>query len=192
MLALLLIAAPPAPWVELAEQDGVVVETKKLGSGSLVRGRTTLPYPVSEVTAVLRDLEGFSRWIPNLSTWKVTDKTAAEAFVYARHDLSWPMDDRDYCVRYTWKERGDGGFVLRAKATTEKGPAPIDGVIRLSRVQSEWIAEASGSDATSVTYTYYGDLGGSVPKAVELEAWKSEPPRLFKALTAELLARRRR
>ena len=52
-----------------------------------------------------------------------------EVFIYARHNLSWPVSDRDYRVRYTWKDLKDGGFQVVAKSTTLKGPAPIKGVI---------------------------------------------------------------
>jgi hypothetical protein len=186
--ALLVAATPPpaSPWTKLAESNGVVVEKRRLGGGTLVRGRTELPHSASEVAAILRDLEGFAHWIPSLSTWKVIEKSETEAIVYARHNLAWPMDDRDYCVRYTWKEAPSGGYTLRAKATKDRAPPPEDGVIRLEHVQSEWVVAPSGTDRSSVTYTYYGELGGSIPQSIETEAWKREPPKVFEALTKEI------
>ena len=101
------------------------------------------------------------------AVWQIVSKTKEAVFVYARHNLSWPMKDRDYRVRYSFKELPAGGLQVSARATTEKGPKPIDGVIRLTNVHSVWTLTPVGTNKTRVEYRYDGDLGGDLPDFVK-------------------------
>ncbi len=179
-------------WRPLHKEQGVQVSTKtEPGGRTLIRGEAVLKVPAAELKAVLMDIPGFPKWIPSLSEWKVLERSEKDAYVYARHDLSWPMDDRDYSVRFTWKSRSDGAFQLNSKSTTTRGPPPVKGVIRLKQVRSRWMLIPQGSDRTRVTYTYHGELGGRIPRSVAKQAWKTEPPSLLKAFEKEAIARRK-
>lgn len=179
-------AAPPTGqdgWRELARGDGVVIEARPApGGATIVRGTTVLEHSLEAIRRVLLDLERFHTWIPSLSTWTVLARGAADAVVYGRHDLPWPLADRDYTVRYTWTGEA-GRFVLEARSTAEAGPPPVPGVVRLA-VHSIWQIEALGSERCRVTYTYNGDLGGSVPRWVQEAGWKREARELFQSLAA--------
>lgn len=180
-----LIAAPG--WQTINEEDGVKVETRDAGGGhTIVRGTTELDVPAAEVVRVLTALEQFKTWIPSLHTWDVLEKKEGSAFVYARHELPWPMDDRDYRVRYVWKTGAKGEFTLEARSTKSAGPGPIEGVIRLADVRSKWIVKPLGSDRVRVAYMYHGALGGRLPSAVIESTWKREPVVLFAALAKRI------
>ncbi len=187
VLALLLTTAPEPGWRQINEDEGVVVEMR----GSMIRGTGTINLPIDRVRAVLLELEKYREWIPSLSVWDLKRKSDSEVLAYGRHDLPWPMDDRDYNVRYRWKTQPDGSFLIEAKSVPE-GRAPIDGVIRLPRVHSLWKLVPIRSDATEVSYTYNGDLGGKVPDAVKQSAWKSEPADLIHSLRQQVEKRSKR
>lgn len=192
VLALLIAAAPEGGWKKIGESDGVVVEARAAPNGAtMIRGTGEINLPIERVKEALLDLEKYRDWIPSLSVWDITKKSDSEVHAYGRHDLPWPMDDRDYNVRYRWKSQPDGSFIIEAKSVPE-GPAPIDGVIRLRRVHSLWKLVPIRSDVTQVSYTYNGDLGGKVPDAVKQSAWKSEPPDLIHGLRKQVEKRSKR
>lgn len=89
------------------------------------------------------------------------------------------MRDRDYVVRYRWRKEAAGVFVLEARST-EGGPAPRGDAIRLVRVFSRWEV-APAPRGARVTYTYNGELGGSVPAFWVKRGWRSQAPRLLRA-----------
>jgi hypothetical protein len=190
--ALLVVTATATPhaadegWRELARGDGVVVEARPAPGGvTTVRGTTVLEHSLEAIRRVLLDLERFPTWIRGLSAWTVLARGAADAVVYGRHDLPWPLSDRDYTVRYTW-ESGADRFVLEARSTTEAGPAPVPGVVRLDAVHSIWEVQTLASERCRVSYTYNGDLGGTVPRFVQEAGWKREARDLFQGLVAAI------
>jgi hypothetical protein len=186
-----LAAAPTAPgagdgWRELARGDGVLIETRPAPGGvTIVRGTTVLERPLEAVQRVLVDLDRFPTWIPSLSAWTVLERGAAHAVVYGRHDLPWPLSDRDYTVRYTWQADATR-FVLEARSTAGAGPAPAPGVVRLEAVHSVWEVEALDPGRSRVTYTYNGDLAGAAPRFVQEAGWKREARQLFQGLDAAI------
>jgi hypothetical protein len=173
-------------WRELARGDGVLIETRPGAGGvTIVRGTTVLAHSLEAVRRVLLDLERFPGWITSLSTWTVVAREPDHAVVHGRHDLPWPLSDRDYTVRYTW--HGDAArFVLEARSTAEAGPPPAPGVVRLEAVHSIWQVEALDPQRARVTYTYNGDLGGGAPRFVQEAGWKREARQLFQGLDAAI------
>jgi hypothetical protein len=171
-------------WRELARGDGVLIETRPAPGGvTIVRGTTELGHSLEAIRRVLLDLERFPAWIPSLSAWKVLARGPAHAVVHGRHDLPWPLSDRDYTVRYTW-QADTARVVLEARSTTEAGPAPEPGVVRLEAVHSIWEVEALDPQRARVTYTYNGDLGGGAPRFIQEAGWKREARQLFQGLDA--------
>ena len=55
----------------------------------------------------------------------------AHALVYGRQALPWPVRDRDYVVRYRWRDAPDEEFALIAESVTDEGPPPRDDVLRV-------------------------------------------------------------
>lgn len=182
--ATILLNAPLAgEWTRLSKTDGVVVEIKEEGATTWVRGRATLDVDANKLKAALLSLDRFPKWMASLKTWKITKREKERAYVYGRHDLPWPMADRDYVVRYTWIDDGER-FMLESRTVKSKGEDK-PGVVRLKNVRSTWTVQKDG-EKSKVSYTYNGDLGGDIPRWAMESGWKSEAPALFNAIEKDL------
>ncbi len=179
-------------WEELHRDAELIVETQASPeNGATLRGRTELPHPAEAVHAVLLDLASFPRWGRSLVHWEVLSRSPDEAIVYGRHDMPWPLADRDYVVRYTWQLATDR-FRLEARSTEYERAPVADDAVRLTRVHSIWEVTPAGPGRASVTYTYdgdLGDLGGTVPEALRRWATVSQLRDLFARLARETAAR---
>jgi len=170
-------------WVKLLEKDNVLVETQKQKSGTTyIRGIKTFSFPVKRVKDTLLKVSSFTDWLPDTAVWQVLEQNDKEVFIYARHNLSWPLSDRDYRVRYTWKDLPGGGFQVTAKSTKAKGPKPLEGVIRLTTVHSVWTVTSLGQNRCRIEYRYEGSLGGDLPDFLIRSAWEREPVSILSGL----------
>ena len=141
---------------------------------------------MTSVRSVLLDLEGFGRWFPSTAEWRVLERGAGEAVVYGRQALPWPVQDRDYVVRYRWRDEPEGDFVLEATSVTGIGPDPPDGVVRAVAVWSRWRLRAGEGGRTDVHYHYRGDQGGRLPDWVAQAGWESQTWRVIQGLADEV------
>lgn len=191
-LSLWLTGARWMEWEEIHRGAHLVLEMQASGDkGAALRGRTELAHPAEAVRAVLLDLAAFPSWDRSLVRWEVLSRSANEAVVYGRHDVPWPLTDRDYVVRYTWQDALDR-FLLEAHSTEDEHAPPANGAVRLARLHSLWEVTSPGPGRTAVTYTYVGDLGelGSpVPAALRRWATISQLRDLFARLSREVAAR---
>ena len=170
-------------WVLLTKEQNVVVEMQEREKQEpLIRGTLIFSHPTSKIRQTLTDVSSYTDWLPDTAVWQILSRSEKEVFVYARHNLSWPMKDRDYRVRYIFRELPGGGFQVSARATTEKGPKPIEGVIRLTNVHSVWTIRPKGNNKTRVEYRYDGTLGGDLPGFIKRSAWKHEPVSILLSL----------
>ncbi len=191
-ISLWLTGAGWMEWEEIHRDAHLVLETQATrDNGAALRARTELAHSAEAVRAVLLDLAAFPRWGRSLVRWEVLSRSANEAVVYGRHDVPWPLADRDYVVRYTWQDARDR-FLLEARSTEDDGAPPAEGAVRLTRLHSLWEITSPGPGRTAVTYTYVGDLGdlGSpVPAALRRWATVSQLRDLFARLSREVAAR---
>ena len=170
-------------WITLTKDQHVVVEMQERAKQEpLIRGTLIFSHPISRIRQTLTDVSSYTDWLPDTAVWQIISSSKENVFVYARHNLAWPMKDRDYRVRYSFKELSAGGFQVSARATTEKGPKPIEGVIRLTNVHSVWTIKSLEKNKTRVEYRYDGTLGGDLPGFVKRSAWKHEPVSLLRSL----------
>jgi hypothetical protein len=141
--------------------------------------------PMEVVRAVLLDLEGFPRWYPATGLWQVLERGPASALVYGRQSLPWPIADRDYVVRYSWRSEPEGDFVLVARLVTDMGPEPGGGVVRVPYLLTEWRIRPH-REGTAVVYRYRGHPGGSLPVWAMRAGWRSQTGRVIDGLREEV------
>lgn len=134
--------------------------------------------PPAVVREVLLDYDHASKVTDNVAESRVLQKSDREILVYQRLTLP-VISDRDFTLRVNWGQRG-------ATLTTEfavdnaRGPAPRDGLVRLSTLQGGWSLEPiRGGEATRARYRVQIDLAGSVPKWMVSGGAAKNLPKLF-------------
>ncbi len=170
-------------WERLGSKHGAVVDVRR---GKVPRVRTTAELPVAAdaVAAVLADLERYPTRFPDQQGWEVV-RTKDAVFAYGYYALPWPLDARDYYVRYTTGKEGD---VFTVRANSAPGRPEVKGRVRLSEVASAWRVEPRGPARCVVSYWYDVPAPG-IPDAALEGMWKSEGPGVLRALHAEVRKR---
>lgn len=183
-------AADPAAWARIGGSDDVAIEGATVDGVERVRATTTLPYDYAEVRAVVMDLPQIAQWW-KLSLWQLISLKpgSVDAVIYGRRALlHWPFADRDFVVRFEWRDVIDT-CVLEGRPTTVGAPPRHDGVVRLTTYAPSWRLTRDGP-RTRVVYEWTADLGGSFPSFLRSSVWEQEAPASIAALAAEVQRRR--
>lgn len=111
---------------------------------------------------------------------EILERKTQQARIHVVWAIPFPYSNRDAIVHYSWRDVTGGGFELSWEDDARDGD-PKEGV-RIEKVRGSTVLEPAGNNAVKVTYTYYGDLGGSFPDWIKDMAWKKEPRVYFEAL----------
>lgn len=145
--------------------------------------------PPEEVRATLLELDRYGEWFPNTVEWEVLERGPDSAVAYGRLSLPWPVDDRDYVVRYAWSDADPPPFRLHAEVAPEVGPGPREDVVRVEDMTTTWEVAPLGS-TTRVRYVYTGSPGGMLPDWVFKIGWEMQTGILMDALEEQIERRR--
>lgn len=171
-------------FVPLGVKDGVTLYKRDAERGLEFAVEGDLPASPDRVRRVLIDYPAHTKWQERLAECKVLAKGDDWADVYER--LSLPMlDDRDYTLHVTW---GSDGDVLWSRFTTanDKGPAPIDGVVRVTLHDGSWTFTPAGEGKTHAFYRFHLDIDSSFAQTLGSGSAQGEMIDLFAQITAQL------
>jgi hypothetical protein len=183
LLAALAAPQPPAPgdpaWHSVKVVDGVALSRAASPLAPWGMGEGDIAAPLAKVVAHLIDFPSLPRFMPRVKELRVLQRGDAEALVYFRFDLPWPIADRDWTVRYRWSQDGERFFMTWEDAN-DRGPPPSRAV-RLSPMRGYWELEQRGN-TTHARYVFLALLGGWLPASVVTEtAWK-QPLETFRGV----------
>lgn len=200
LFALLLTAAPlfarPADWEKRSDEDGIQVFAREV-PGSRVREMKAVGLvdaPPVACYRVVSDLDNYVHTMPYTKESRVVGKDGDHA-VYFYSLISTPVvSDRDYTIHIIdeSKPRPDGGgYRTSWTIADDKGPAPRDGVVRVTVNTGFWEFEpAEGGKKTKATYYVLTDPGGSIPAWIANRANTTAVPNVFKAIRAAVKDRK--
>ena len=187
LLLVLPAAIPPglpfAPW---HASHGVKVEIARLPPGPpWVRGTAEIPASAERVFAAVTDYRHYREiFAPAIKTADLLDSGEGSARFHFVWPYPFPLRNRDAIVAYSGARLEGGAFVLSWKDDARPGD-PKESV-RIERVAGETRIEPLGAERCRVTYTYFGDLGGSFPAWAQEKAWKEEPVQYIRAIRRRL------
>lgn len=178
-------AAVAEGFVALGQKDGVTLYKREAERGLEFAVEGDLPASPDRVRRVLLDYPAHKKWQERVIEIKVVAKGDDWADVYER--LTLPMlDDRDYTLHVTWGSDGDTLWSRFALAN-ERGPAPVDGVVRVPLHDGAWtFIPRDGGEKTHAFYRFHLDIDSSFADALGNGPAQSEMIELFALITKQL------
>lgn len=188
VLALPLLAADVRGFKHVGGKDGVEVFRNMASRVIDLYSEGDIAAPPSVVRDVLLDYDNASKVTDHVAESRVIDKNDHEIIVYQRLKLP-VITDRDVTLRATWGQRGQA-LTMQYAVDNSRGPAPRDGIVRLSTLQGTWLLEpTSGGAATHARYHVQIDLAGSVPKWMVSGGAAKNIPKLFVGMRKQAAVR---
>jgi hypothetical protein len=167
---------------KVGERDGVTVYRRADHAIDLA-AEGDIDAPPDVVRRVLIDYASHPKWVHGLVVSRVLDQQQQSLDVYQRLDL--PMlDDRDFTLHVTWGD--EGALRVIRFSTTDKGPGPQKGVIRIPIHEGSWQLEPlDGGTHTRALYRFRMELGGSLPMWMARGRASKDVPALFQAIRSQ-------
>ncbi|MBK6688000.1 MAG: hypothetical protein IPG45_26230 [Deltaproteobacteria bacterium] len=171
LLALLLFAPRPAQaaaWEPITQEDGITVWQRAVPGTSLVefRGKGRVGAHVKKILAVLHDTHRKTEWMQNcVESTRLKKLGPGQSIMYNRTGSTVPLvADRDVVLESAvtiWREKGQ----VKVEVWNVDDPAkpPVDGVVRMPRLQATWTLVALDQGNTEITYQVQADPGGALP-----------------------------
>lgn len=175
----------PLPWEEIDDTDGMQVWARKVPGSNVreVKAETIVNLPAERVWAVLYDVSKYTEFMPYLIKGKVLGPAGPDA-QYEYQLIDPPIvDKRDYTLKVTVRQDKEKGLYSRSWVpANDKGPKPIEDVVRVTICEGSWTVEKLGSTSTRLEYRLYTDPGGSIPSWIADRANATSVPDLLNAV----------
>jgi len=152
-------AIPPstATWSDLSDAP-VHIECTMDGTKPYCRSTGVIGTDVDTATSHFRDLD---KYVDRMGAITAVTRLQPDV-LHVVMDYPFPITDRDYVAKFTYRDDPDGSHVFAWSPVTDP-QAPDDGsTVRLTWLDGEWRFQADGSN-TRVTYVWEADPGGSLP-----------------------------
>jgi ribosome-associated toxin RatA of RatAB toxin-antitoxin module len=159
-------AAPVGPWQQVAQDDGIVVESRRHRDTELheLRIRTEVDLDIELLWFAINDNEHFDEFLPYLQESRVLAHSADGSMLVYQRITPPLLSPRDYVLWATVSRDVEQGVYLRRfQADNTHAPAPRKGVVRVQFCIGEWRLERVGAGRTRISYTVLADPGGVVP-----------------------------
>jgi hypothetical protein len=172
-------------FVAVGQRDGVTVYERDKLPGFELAAEGDIPAAPDRILRVLLDYPAHRTWEERLVECTVLGKGEGWLDVYERLGLP-IIQDRDYTLHVTW---GDDHGVLWTKFATanQKGPAPVDGVVRVHAHQGGWrLAPAADGTSTHAFYRFHLDLDSSMTSTMGTGQAENDLVQLFATIRSQL------
>ena len=173
-------------WTKEFDEDGMAIYSREAPGARVheVRMIADVDAPARAVRNVIADHEGAAETMPRVAEARVLAREGSVAWVYERIDVP-VLRDRDYTVRVVEEdiEGVPGGYRIRFEGTTEQGPPPRRGVVRVELVRGAWeFLPIDRGSRTRTTYTIVIDPRGVIPAFVANIAARKTLPDVLRSL----------
>ena len=161
---MLILCLQTGEWRLDRDRDGIKVFTREV-DGFPIRQFSVHSHTAANldaIEAVMRDLENYVSWMPDVSSCELLEKENENTFIYHMViNAPFPVSDRDIVARMQFQRTGSDvlkiNYENRATYMEE-----IDKAVRIPYFKGYWEFSASG-DSTIIKNQFLSDPGGSVP-----------------------------
>lgn len=152
-------------WQLQSQKDDISVYTSDIPGQSLraFRGVTIVNKPLNKTIALLSDTASMPQWFFHLKIAKDVTLLGSNAeYRYLVIAGIWPVQDRDVFVQVSRRNQTDGSVLIVAQSVNGKYPQQ-NCCVRITEMQSTWLAVPVGDTHTEVTLTTKSNPGGMLP-----------------------------
>ena len=167
LLALLLSGTARADdWTLRKDESGIQVYTRPVPGSKFksFRGEMQVKTTLSTLMAVHADVAYIREWLKDCSKSKLlTEFDPKDYSVYFRTDSPWPVQDRDYVLRYHISQ-DPVSYALKITFNAETGVVPENkDCVRVTVLKGFWLMTPEADGQVRVRYQVEADPAGDVP-----------------------------
>lgn len=149
-------------WRVLHERNGITLERRGVEGSRYFEYRVRAHTTVAPAVAVERIWSGIGdERSPTVKHRTVVRRSADELVVYDQIHAA-VVSDRDVTIRIRKVSDGDA-YELQFASTSELGPPPAAGYVRLPMVRGSWRIEPAAAGGSNIAYRCYSEPGGAIP-----------------------------
>jgi len=158
------LRAAEESWQLISEKNGIILEKRVVPESRFQEYRARAHTTVSPPAAVMRIWSNIcEEHSPTVKRRTVLRRAEDELVVHDQIHAP-VVSDRDVVIRIRkLADTRTGGFEIQFEATTELGPPPAAGYVRLPVVRGGWRIEPSRDGGTNLAYRCYSEPGGAIP-----------------------------
>lgn len=164
LLLLPLCALAADDW-RLAHQEAgvdIYLSTVPGSSYQAFRGVTRIRASLRTLVDLQENLRVACKWLYACAEMRLLEVQGNSSWVYLTTELPWPAQPRDMVLRVRSEQRSDGTLVRNLSAEPDKLPT-VPGLIRVQRLQGQWVMRPIDTQETEVIYQLQADPAGDVP-----------------------------
>lgn len=177
-----------ADWKKIYDKKGYIVHSQKAKNSKVVgfRAQAVLNTKIEKVLSVLRDVEGTTRWAPNMVEKKtIVEYSDVKAITYNNNDLPWPVADRDMVLMNELRvDRENRVLVVDTHSVTHPDYPPMKKTVR-SLMPYGTLEFKRFEGKSWVRMTILVEPKGSIPIWIVNMIQKRFPIQFLKALEKE-------
>jgi hypothetical protein len=149
-------------WRVMHERNGITLERRSVEGSRYYEYRVRAHTTVAPAVAVERIWSGIGdERSPTVKHRTVVRRAADELVVYDQIHAA-VVSDRDVIIRIRKVTEGSA-FELQFESTSELGPPPAAGYVRLPMVRGSWRIEPAAEGGSNIAYRCYSEPGGAIP-----------------------------
>ena len=150
-------------WRVMSERDGVTLERRPVAGSRFYEYRVHAHTTVAPLTAQERLWSGIAdERSPTIKRRTVVRRAGDELVVYDQIHAA-VVSDRDVTIRIRRSTDGHGGFAITFESTSDLGPPPATGYVRLPIVRGSWRIAPASDGGSNLVYQCYSEPGGAIP-----------------------------
>jgi hypothetical protein len=117
-----------------------------------VKGVFEVTTSLLEAYNTIHNEEKIKAWQENILTYKLIPKTDTTWTVYSMAEIPWPLDNQDYLLRYSLREKTEKRIILSFEHCNDLTLAPINEDADRTPTTGTWILEKISNQKTRITY----------------------------------------
>jgi hypothetical protein len=185
-----LAAQHAGPWELLRSSSELSIWQRSVPNSDIreVKVEAVIPAPTGRLWQVIRDTAAYPQFLPYVKEARIlTVDEAGVRTIYQK--ISPPLvSQRDFVIRQIAQIDSETGVYQQDfEGVTGVGPAPVDGVVRITAMHGRWVLEPVTPTSTRLVYWLHADPGGHVPAWIINFGQRYSLPKLFKAIERRAL-----